>query len=102
MRKPAAAAAERASPAELVKRLSQPPSAQPAAGPVGLTHSKSEGMKGLFKPKPRTPTDVVRQTRDLLISADRSSSSSSDPRDTKREEKVIYLRIFFFFFVIKG
>uniref|UniRef100_A0A199UCE2 MO25-like protein At5g47540 n=1 Tax=Manihot esculenta TaxID=3983 RepID=A0A199UCE2_MANES len=42
-------------------------------------------MKGLFKSKPRTPTDIVRQTRDLLIYADRPSS---DPRDAKREEKM--------------
>ncbi|XP_031391712.1 putative MO25-like protein At5g47540 [Punica granatum] len=44
-------------------------------------------MKGLFKSKSRTPADVVRQTRDLLISADRSP----DPRDTKREEKMAEL-----------
>ncbi|KAJ6912309.1 hypothetical protein NC651_014877 [Populus alba x Populus x berolinensis] len=42
-------------------------------------------MKGLFKSKPRTPVDVVRQTRDLLIYVDRSSSSLSD---SKREEKM--------------
>ncbi|KAJ6864022.1 MO25-like protein [Populus alba x Populus x berolinensis] len=41
-------------------------------------------MKGLFKSKPRTPVDIVRQTRDLLIYADQSSASLSD---SKREEK---------------
>ncbi|KAJ8770556.1 hypothetical protein K2173_018047 [Erythroxylum novogranatense] len=48
-------------------------------------------MKGLFKSKPRTPVDVVRQTRDLLIFADRASSASSDLRDCKREEKMAEL-----------
>ncbi|XP_061344328.1 putative MO25-like protein At5g47540 isoform X3 [Gastrolobium bilobum] len=42
-------------------------------------------MKGLFKSKPRTPVDVVRQTRDLLLYIDRSSES----RDNKRDEKVM-------------
>ncbi|XP_061344326.1 putative MO25-like protein At5g47540 isoform X2 [Gastrolobium bilobum] len=41
-------------------------------------------MKGLFKSKPRTPVDVVRQTRDLLLYIDRSSES----RDNKRDEKM--------------
>lgn len=41
-------------------------------------------MKGLFKSKPRTPVELVRQTRDLLIYADRSS----DGRESKREEKI--------------
>ncbi|KAJ6747801.1 CALCIUM-BINDING PROTEIN 39-RELATED [Salix koriyanagi] len=45
-------------------------------------------MKGLFKSKPRTPADVVRQTRDLLIYVDQSSSSLSD---SKREEKMVEL-----------
>lgn len=40
-------------------------------------------MKGLFKSKPRTPVDIVRQTRDLLIYVDRNST-----RDGKREDKV--------------
>ncbi|XP_020091065.1 putative MO25-like protein At5g47540 isoform X1 [Ananas comosus] len=44
-------------------------------------------MKGLFKSKPRTPADVVRQTRDLLIYVDLQGSS----RDAKREEKMIEL-----------
>jgi len=41
-------------------------------------------MKGLFKSKPRTPADVVRQTRDLLLVLDRNSET----RESKREEKV--------------
>lgn len=42
-------------------------------------------MKGLFKSKPKTPVDIVRQTRDLLIYVDRSNS---EIRESKREEKV--------------
>jgi hypothetical protein len=42
-------------------------------------------MKGLFKSKPRTPADVVRQTRDLLLYVQRGAS---DTRESKREEKV--------------
>ncbi|KAF5943556.1 hypothetical protein HYC85_017633 [Camellia sinensis] len=49
---------------------------------------KGEGdkqkMKGLFKSKPKTPVDLVRQTRDILIYAD----LNSDSRESKREEKV--------------
>ncbi|KAK4803308.1 hypothetical protein SAY86_001511 [Trapa natans] len=44
-------------------------------------------MKGLFKSKPRTPADIVRQTRDLLIFIDRNP----DPRENKREEKMVEL-----------
>nr|XP_043623268.1 putative MO25-like protein At5g47540 [Erigeron canadensis] len=40
-------------------------------------------MKGLFKSKPKTPVDLVRQTRDLLIFIDRNSET----RESKREEK---------------
>lgn len=47
-------------------------------------------MKGLFKSKPRTPADLVRQTRDLLLYADRSNSLP-DLRESKREEKVSFL-----------
>jgi hypothetical protein len=43
-------------------------------------------MKGLFKSKPRTPADVVRQTRELLIYLDLHSASRG--ADAKREEKV--------------
>ena len=42
-------------------------------------------MKGLFKSKPKTPADLVRQTRDLLIYVDRGPDAT---RETKREEKV--------------
>ncbi|KAH8485953.1 hypothetical protein H0E87_027406 [Populus deltoides] len=45
-------------------------------------------MKGLFKSKPRTPVDIVRQARDLLIYADQSSASLSD---SKREEMMAEL-----------
>ncbi|KAF4368759.1 hypothetical protein F8388_021371 [Cannabis sativa] len=41
-------------------------------------------MKGLFKSKPRTPVDIVRQTRDLLMYCERSP----DTRESKREEKM--------------
>ncbi|XP_042520525.1 putative MO25-like protein At5g47540 isoform X2 [Macadamia integrifolia] len=40
-------------------------------------------MKGLFKSKPRTPVEVVRLTRELLIFADRNGST----REDKRQEK---------------
>lgn len=40
-------------------------------------------MKGLFKSKPRTPVDIVRQTRELLMLLDRNG----DTREVKREEK---------------
>lgn len=43
-------------------------------------------MKGLFKSKPRTPADVVRQTRELLVYLDLNSGPRSG--DAKREEKV--------------
>lgn len=82
--KPAAAAAAEAAAATATTTTAT------AGSPVSLTHSKSEKMKGLFKSKPRTPTDIVRQTRDLLIYADRPSS---DPRDAKREEKVSVMNL---------
>uniref|UniRef100_A0A5B7C1L8 MO25-like protein n=1 Tax=Davidia involucrata TaxID=16924 RepID=A0A5B7C1L8_DAVIN len=41
-------------------------------------------MKGLFKSKPRTPAELVRQLRDLLIYAHRNTET----RQTKREEKM--------------
>ncbi|CAL9126538.1 Mo25-like [Musa troglodytarum] len=44
-------------------------------------------MKGLFRSKPRTPADVVRQTRDLLVYFDLDRNS----RDSKREEKMVDL-----------
>ena len=45
---------------------------------------KDKKMKGLFKSKPRTPVDIVRQTRDLLMYCERNA----DTRESKREEKV--------------
>ncbi|XP_010538461.1 PREDICTED: putative MO25-like protein At5g47540 [Tarenaya hassleriana] len=47
-------------------------------------------MKGLFKSKPRTPADIVRQTRDLLLYADQATSLP-DLRESKREEKMAEL-----------
>uniref|UniRef100_A0A5B7BGE9 MO25-like protein n=1 Tax=Davidia involucrata TaxID=16924 RepID=A0A5B7BGE9_DAVIN len=44
-------------------------------------------MKGLFKSKPRTPGDVVRQTRSLLIYLD----SNADRGGSKRDEKMAEL-----------
>ncbi|KAK4800380.1 hypothetical protein SAY86_020867 [Trapa natans] len=44
-------------------------------------------MKGLFKSKPRTPADIVRQARDLLVFLDRDP----DPRENKRDEKMAEL-----------
>lgn len=41
-------------------------------------------MKSLFKSKPRTPADVVRHTRDLLLFVERNN----EPRESKREEKM--------------
>jgi hypothetical protein len=55
---------------------------------------KSDTMKGLFKSKPRTPADVVRQTRELLIFIDLNSNISG----IKREEKVKKNYLCFFFF----
>ncbi|KAI4365036.1 hypothetical protein MLD38_021056 [Melastoma candidum] len=44
-------------------------------------------MKGLFKSKPRTPVDIVRQTRDLLVALDLNAES----KESKREEKMAEL-----------
>ncbi|XP_072974389.1 putative MO25-like protein At5g47540 isoform X1 [Typha angustifolia] len=44
-------------------------------------------MKGLFKSKPKTPAEVVRQTRELLVYVDISSKS----QEPKREEKMAEL-----------
>ncbi|KAJ3672999.1 hypothetical protein LUZ60_006373 [Juncus effusus] len=55
---------------------------------VGLrSEGEKKTMKGLFKSKPRTPADVVRQTRELLVYLDLNSSG----RDNKREEKMAEL-----------
>ena len=66
------------------------PAASPLPSPPRATAAAAADdgakMKGLFKSKPRTPPDVVRQTRELLIYLD--IHSSSRPADAKREEKV--------------
>ncbi|KAL8461607.1 hypothetical protein ACS0TY_032111 [Phlomoides rotata] len=45
-------------------------------------------MKGLFKSKPKTPADLVRQTRDLLIFVDHGGP---DTKESKRDEKMTEL-----------
>ncbi|KAM1108733.1 hypothetical protein ACFX13_005439 [Malus domestica] len=70
-------------------RLSpQPPPQQPQQHQDKRPHrsqsANSNKMKGLFKSKPRTPADIVRQTRDLLVYAQRAP----DSRESKREEKM--------------
>ncbi|GAA0139363.1 hypothetical protein LIER_00924 [Lithospermum erythrorhizon] len=45
-------------------------------------------MKALFKSKPKTPVDIVRQTRDLLVYVEGQGFDSKDP---KREEKMVEL-----------
>ncbi|KAL8488058.1 hypothetical protein ACS0TY_024366 [Phlomoides rotata] len=45
-------------------------------------------MKGLFKSKPKTPADLVRQTRDLLIFVDHGGP---DTKESKRDEKTLYI-----------
>ncbi|KAL0443024.1 UNVERIFIED_CONTAM: putative MO25-like protein [Sesamum latifolium] len=44
-------------------------------------------MKALFKSKPKTPADLVRQTRDLLIFVDQGP----DTKESKRDEKMAEL-----------
>lgn len=46
-------------------------------------------MKGLFKSKPRTPAELVRQTRDLLIYVDLNSNAREG--QAKREDKMAEL-----------
>ncbi|KNA11805.1 hypothetical protein SOVF_131770 [Spinacia oleracea] len=43
-------------------------------------------MKGLFKSKPRTPAEIVRLTRDLLVQFDMDTI-----RESKRDEKMVEL-----------
>jgi hypothetical protein len=71
------------------------PKASPLPSPPRLTASAAAAaaaaddgakMKGLFKSKPRTPVDVVRQTRENLVHLDLNSGSRGG--DAKREEKV--------------
>ncbi|KAK6149664.1 hypothetical protein DH2020_017189 [Rehmannia glutinosa] len=49
-------------------------------------------VKALFKSKPKTPVDLVRQTRDLLIFVDRGGP---DTKESKRDEKVFFFVYFF-------
>ncbi|KAJ8621496.1 hypothetical protein MRB53_030025 [Persea americana] len=56
-------------------------------GCLSKKKKKKKKMKGLFKSKPKTPAEVVRQTRDLLVYADMNWNS----RETKREEKMAEL-----------
>lgn len=60
---------------------------------------KKDMMKLLFKPKPRSPSDLVRHARELLIFVQTDIDSS----ETKREEKVIRSMNFgtFLFFLPK-
>ncbi|RXH85827.1 hypothetical protein DVH24_016880 [Malus domestica] len=61
----------------------QPPQQHQDKRPHRSQSANSNKMKGLFKSKPRTPADIVHQTRDLLVYAQRAP----DPRESKREEK---------------
>lgn len=75
----AASASSAGSQRQQLQRLS---SSTAAAAATDIDNNVK--MKALFKSKPKTPADLVRQTRDLLMYADRTS----DTRETKREEKV--------------
>jgi calcium binding protein 39 len=68
-----------------------PPLASSASAAAAALAAADDGakMKGLFKSKPRTPADVVRQTRELLIFLDLHSGSRGG--DAKREEKMAEL-----------
>lgn len=86
-----------AGPKPVSRRLSSPIRALPL--PESVSGGNGSG-KALFKSKPRTPVDLVRQTRELLIYVERGSSS--DVRESKREEKVRFcslcMKIDFIFF----
>ncbi|VFQ88644.1 unnamed protein product [Cuscuta campestris] len=78
----------------LSRRLSSPIPirSSPLQLPENASGSSGSGdakMKVLFKSKPRTPVDLVRQTREFLFYAEHSSDS--DPRESKREEKMVEL-----------
>lgn len=70
----------------VIQRLSSPSSA--AAPPENDGEAELKRMKSLFKSKPKTPVDLVRQTRDLLIYAERNAP---DTREVKREDKMLEL-----------
>ena len=70
------------------------PAASPLPSPPRVTAASASDdgakMKGLFKSKPRTPADVVRQTRELLIYVDlHAGSRGADPK--REEEKMAEL-----------
>ncbi|KAJ4755579.1 Calcium-binding protein 39-like [Rhynchospora pubera] len=58
-----------------------------ATKPSSYSDDEIDSMKGLFKSKPRTPADVVRHTRELLVFVDLNGNVSS----AKRDEKMIEL-----------
>ncbi|GER44893.1 Mo25 family protein [Striga asiatica] len=70
------------------------PSAQPSLVRKLSVAEHSDGgaenakMKVLFKAKPKTPADLVRQTRDLLILAD---GGVLDTKESKRDDKMMEL-----------
>ncbi|KAK6774886.1 hypothetical protein RDI58_025887 [Solanum bulbocastanum] len=76
----------------VVQRLSSPIQAVTAAAASSFRENSfgagdSTKMKGLFKSKPKTPVDLVRQTRELLMYVERVN----DTREGKREEKMMEL-----------
>ena len=81
---------------QLLRQLQPQPQSQsqsqPSQSASVLDSQNPTKMKSLFKPKPRTPVDVVRQTRDLLMYTDRSPET----KESKREEKVRSPPVFFF------
>jgi len=66
--------------------LPSPPRLTAAVAAAAAAADDGAKMKGLFKSKPRTPVDIVRQTREGLVQLDLHSGSRSG--DAKREEKV--------------
>ncbi|MCE3050008.1 hypothetical protein HAX54_046281 [Datura stramonium] len=79
----------RASSHQLCSRGSVPTPAVAASSFRENSFGAGDGakMKGLFKSKPKTPVDLVRQTRELLMYVDRVP----DTREGKREEKMMEL-----------
>ncbi|KAK4439442.1 putative MO25-like protein [Sesamum alatum] len=73
-------AAQRASSQSVARRLPLPENIDGGAD--------NARMKALFKSKPKTPADLVRQTRDLLIFVDRGGP---DTKESKRDEKMAEL-----------
>ncbi|KAL0363147.1 UNVERIFIED_CONTAM: putative MO25-like protein [Sesamum calycinum] len=73
-------AAQRASSQSVARRLPLPETID-----AGADNAR---MKALFKSKPKTPADLVRQTRDLLIFVDHGGP---DTKESKRDEKMAEL-----------